>query len=460
MASVFKRAGFPNYFIGWTTHDGRRREKSSRTTDRKVAERIGAQLDAQAALRREGVIDPRQDRYFEANAVPLLRHVDAYLEHLRAGARAAFHVSENQRLLNRIIAATGAARLSDLTPDALARHLKALRDLGRSATTVNMERTIVVSFVNWAVKSGRVRENLLKQLPRLDQNRDRRRIRRALTWDEISSLLTVAAKHGRRPVYLCAALAGLRRSELTRLRWADVDLAIGTLTISDGKAHRTDVLPLHPQLKDALTAIRPDILRPDARVFPVMPSNDERRADFEDAGIVLKDVDGRVADLHSLRVSLGTNLARLGVSPAMTQRMLRHADYKITMKHYIQLDGADVAKAIQSVPNVPEAATSSVQVAQQRATGTEGAEASQASDVSPQHPPREPPYQPPQMERETLRGGSSGREGRGRSQRSALSGNSLPMAALRDPTRADAFECDGSPRWTRTTDPLINSQML
>jgi len=27
-----------------------------------------------------------------------------------------------------------------------------------------------------------------------------------------------------------------------------------------------------------------------------------------------------------------------------------------------------------------------------------------------------------------------------------------------DPARADAPQCDGSPRWTRTTDPLINSQ--
>jgi len=76
----------------------------------------------------------------------------------------------------------------------------------------------------------------LELLPKLDEHRDRRRIRRPLTDEELARLLAVAEERGRRAWYLTAALAGLRRSELIRLTWASVDLEGGVLTIRDGKA--------------------------------------------------------------------------------------------------------------------------------------------------------------------------------------------------------------------------------
>ena len=74
MASVFKRKGKGSWIISWFDHTGRRRTRSSRTTDRRAADRIAKELDAQAALRREGVVDPLQDSYAEAARRPLERN--------------------------------------------------------------------------------------------------------------------------------------------------------------------------------------------------------------------------------------------------------------------------------------------------------------------------------------------------------------------------------------------------
>ena len=54
--------------------------------------------------------------------------------------------------------------------------------------------------------------------------------------------------------------------------------------------------------------------------------------------------DGWVIDLHALRTTLGTQLARAGVAPQIAQRIMRHADYRTTLKHYTVLGLADTAR--------------------------------------------------------------------------------------------------------------------
>ena len=61
MASVFKRGGKRAkgyWYVQWFDHRGKRRIKCARTTDKATAERIARQHEADAALRRDGVIDP------------------------------------------------------------------------------------------------------------------------------------------------------------------------------------------------------------------------------------------------------------------------------------------------------------------------------------------------------------------------------------------------------------------
>lgn len=54
-------------------------------------------------------------------------------------------------------------------------------------------------------------------VPKQDEARDRRRVRRPLTDDEMTRLLAVARERGRDAWYLAAALAGLRKGDMQRL---------------------------------------------------------------------------------------------------------------------------------------------------------------------------------------------------------------------------------------------------
>ena len=366
--TLYKRGGKGSWIASWFDYDGRRRSASTKTTDRAAAQRILAKKLTDAALRRDGVIDPRMDRFAIEGRKSLVDHVGDYLAHCRHIGQATKHLDEKQRHLKRLLNGTGATRLSDLTFDSLERHLSHLKTEGLSARTVNFRRQVAVAFASWCVKTGRLESNPLKVVPRLDERKDRRRVRRPLTDDELARLLEVAADRGRKAWYLAAALAGLRKGDLQRLRWCDVNFENNTITVSEGKAKRDDLIPMHPQLAVELATLRGQSMTvPTAAVFPTTVTDRTRQADFKRAGIPLQDDEGRVADLHAMRTTLGTNLARAGVAPQLAQRIMRHGDYKTTLKHYTVLGVTDTAKAIEALPGIDHPESDATY-----ATGTHG----------------------------------------------------------------------------------------
>ena len=354
--SLFKRTKTGSWKAAWFDHTGRRREISTGTTDKRAAERILAHHVAAAALRRDGVVDPRIDRFSAENRKPLAQHVANYLAHCTHAGHASKYIDEKRRHLTRILDATGATRLSDLTADDLEAHLRSLRENGLSARTVNFCRQVAATFMAWCVRVGRAESNPLKAVAKLDERKDRRYIRRPLTDDELARLLEVVPLV-RRAWYATAALAGLRKGDLQRLLWGDLDFEARTITIRNGKAKRIDVIPMHAQLVVELEQLRAECpALPMARVFTTTVTNLTRQKDFLRAGlarrevvtdsmgtpvmigkgkrrrpktrIVTADEQGRVIDLHAMRATLATNLARAGETPQIVQKILRHADVR------------------------------------------------------------------------------------------------------------------------------------
>ena len=389
--SLYKKSPRGPWIAAYYNHAGKRCEHSTRTTDRAAAERVLTKLVADTALRRDLVIDPRDDRFATEGRRDLTEHVAAYVGHCQRVGMDGEHLAAKENHLGRLREVAGISKLSELTADALERYLTELKAAGRAARSINFARQIAVAFCGWCVKTGRLESNPLRVVPKQDETRDRRRVRRPLTTDEAARLLEVAREHGRESWYLAAALAGLRRGDLRALTWGDVNQTDRTITIRAGKAKRVDVVPMHPQLAEALRrqlAARPAL--PGARVWSQAVTNRTRQMDFLRAGIarrvdvldadgkpvkigtgkrervktriVAEDADGRVIDLHSLRTTLGTQLARAGVAPQVAKQIMRHSDYRTTLAHYTVLGLVDTAAAMGKVPgieavHVAEAAT-------------------------------------------------------------------------------------------------------
>ena len=87
-------------------------------------------------------------------------------------------------------------------------------------------------------------------------------------------------------------------------------------------------------------------------IFATAVTNETRTKDYRRAKIAEVDEQGHYADLHSLRVTLGTELARAGVLPQVAQKILRHSRYSTTLKSYTRLSLADAAQGIAALPTV------------------------------------------------------------------------------------------------------------
>ena len=145
----------------WFDHTGKRRERYTRTTDRRAAERILSKHVADTALRRDGVIDAGKDRYTVENRKPLVQHIEDYVGHCRKTGQADSNVKGKVLHLNRLIKWTGMVRLSDFTADILENHMRAMQESGLSARTINFTREISHAFMIWGRRTGRLESNPL-----------------------------------------------------------------------------------------------------------------------------------------------------------------------------------------------------------------------------------------------------------------------------------------------------------
>jgi integrase len=62
----------------------------------------------------------------------------------------------------------------------------------------------------------------------------------------------------------------------------------------------------------------------------------------------------RVVDVHALRHTHATILAKRGVSPKVAQSSMRHSCIRLTMNVYTHLELTDVAEGVKQIPDFLE----------------------------------------------------------------------------------------------------------
>jgi integrase len=389
MGSVYKRNKSSIWQMQWLDENDKTQRRSAKTADKAAAAHLLAQIEAEVWRIRQGISTRAEISKAETAATPIGELIDEYLEARRPYITART-LAEKRRQLERIAEAERLNTWAELTPDALRRHMRRRVEIdGRSHSEANHARKEAIALGNWMQREGRIVANPLEIVDPLDDRgaKHRRYRRRPLTDDEARYLLDVARaadarlNSERRPErstreawYGLALFAGLRRSELQRITWADIDQIGKTLIVRDGKAKtRTDTLPVHDELAGILERARPAMVHPQtlaaSRVCPAEVTDKTRRKDFQrarDAWIdaaanpieakarrescfMQTDEQGRRVDLHSLRSTLATKLARAGVAPAVTQRIMRHASIETTLRHYTHLSQADDAAGLAAM---------------------------------------------------------------------------------------------------------------
>ena len=222
-----RHAGEDRVVLACNTHTAKYRDGSGVVRKvgtgcpmRDAAETVLSDLRGRAELVKANVLTAAQDAAADHAATPIDRHTAGYVTHLGLVASPE-HVANVRRQLDRLIGECGFRRLGDLRGEALERWLSARRAEGMSARTANTYVAAATAFAGWCMETDRLIVNPFANVARADEKADRRRMRRALTEDELRRLLTVArlrplAEYGREAVKLQREPDKRRRSNWMR----------------------------------------------------------------------------------------------------------------------------------------------------------------------------------------------------------------------------------------------------
>ena len=342
------------WWIHW--HEKGRPRKMAASPDRSAAEQLRAKLLRRIEQIRAGAIpdvDTRADTLLTILAAE-------YCQHLTDKGRKEEHVANVKAQVLATIRGCKFLTFRDLDADKVSRFLAGMREQGKAIQTTNNYTVSVKAFAGWLADRFEA-PHPLRRLKCLNPDTDQRKIRRVLSAVEFAYFLAVVRGDVKAPranrkrrfdnlsrwaLYLTAARTGFRASELASLTPASFDFEAGTVTVRAGyaKDKRTDTLPVS---REVLKQLRPWIeSRPPGKLWPGKwaeqhSASDMLKSDLKRAGIPYS-VDGRDYDFHALRSQYGTDLARANVSPAKAQRLMRHKDIKLTMRHYVRLEIVDL----------------------------------------------------------------------------------------------------------------------
>ena len=152
---------------------------------------------------------------------------------------------------------------------------------------------------------------------------------------ELVRLFSVTVNRKHRALLMRADAAGLRTSELGRLRVRDMDSQRMSLRVEQGRGNTDRNVPLSPRLPEGLREYWRRA-RPEPWLFPSqLRGGPMTRDGAANACHCAKDGAGidKPGGIHTLRYSCATGLLEAGVELLVIQRRLGHSSFLSTMRY-------------------------------------------------------------------------------------------------------------------------------
>ncbi len=263
------------------------------------------------------------------NVAPERQSVQHYLEHwledvVKGSCRLTSYLSYSEKIRLYIVPAVGRLPLQQLTAQHVQTMMNGLVKEGLSPRTAQYCRDILRNALNHAVRTELVRRNVATLATPPKQERYEYRI---LDPSQARVFLDAARNNRFEALFSVAVSVGLRLSEALGLRWQNVNLESGTLTVAEQLQRiKGKQVVGQPKTRRGLRIVQ---LPP----FAIQALKDHRSRQLQDkllagpkwqeAGFVFANVYGGPADDSKIRKSLNAILERAGL-PKMRFHDLRH----------------------------------------------------------------------------------------------------------------------------------------
>ena len=329
---IYKRGKI--YYIDYYVGGKRKREKAGE--NRRLAETLLAKKK----------VEITENKYFDMTEFKKVRFDEVandFLEWSRVHKRS---FKRDEGIVKNLMSYFGNNYLYQITSYKIEKYQNERRQRV-SAATCNREVACLKRIFNKAIEWGKARDNPVRKVKFFREDNERIRY---LNKDEIIQLLKECAPH-LKPIVLFALNTGMRRSEIFNLKWKDVDLQAGLITVVETKSGDFRKIPINSQLKEILENIEkylgcPYVCNYNGRKINDVKSGFNRavkRAGIEDFRF------------HDLRHTFASHLVMGGVSLVAVKELLGHKSIEMTLRYsHLSVENKRVALEILSsrLPNV------------------------------------------------------------------------------------------------------------
>lgn len=297
-----------------------------------------------AAVRRERV---KAEQDAEANRPTLINLWQAYKSE-KPDSRSLR--CDDGRFVRHIAPMLGSKVPADLvTLDVTRLKTKVLKD--HAPQTAKHVLALLKRIIRFGVKAGLVDppspRRFTIEMPTFDNQKTE-----TLSDEQLSALLSAAAADENQKagaLVLLALATGLRRSEMLRMRWQDVDFDAGFITLPKTKSGKIQRVPLNDLAVEVLNGMP----RTAEHIFPggkegehVQNIYPALRRIRERAGLPKT-----MRPLHAWRHVYASRLASAGESLYVVQKLLRHSDSRMTAR-YSHLADETLRRASDTAGNI------------------------------------------------------------------------------------------------------------
>ncbi len=358
-----------NYTADFTVGTHRVR-KSTRVSDKAVAQRIANQWEEGERLELEGIRDDADAELARYRSMPLKEHIDAFVDFRATGGGGENHRDRTRKHIEEFAAAGKWKTVRDIHVDHVTRHASAMKQAGSSSRTIQARLQSIKSFTKWLFEHDRIKRNPLSSVKKPSPEQDRKHERRMILPGEWPWIVSSMAEQDiernsmtaaeRLLLYRTAIQTGLRASELFELNRGSLSLDSDHPYVTCKAAGTKNKKPAQQYIDQALAAdLSAHISRkhPAAPVFGIGGLNELARmleADLvgarqawmqsldDDAKIAAATSDfllrtnhqGEHLVFHSLRHTCGAWLSMSGESIKVVQAVMRHSTPVLTLNTY------------------------------------------------------------------------------------------------------------------------------
>ena len=316
MSRILKRGKV--WYINFQ-YKGKRIRRSLKTTSKKVGELALKNNDVQIAKEELNLSGPRK--------ISLLEFSERFLNWYKVQNSKKSYKDYENLFNSTIIPYFKDYYVSDVNTDMIENY-KIQRTEKIKPAIVNKELIALKHFFNKAIQWGYLSNNSLSKVKKLKVSQKKFRF---LTLKEIDLVLENCDDHNRL-IILTATHAGLRKSELFRLEWKDVDFNRGCIIITaKGEEHtknyRNREIPMTDQLIEKLKQ------HPRRSNWIFTKENGERYSGWIRRGLesAAKKAEIPRFTLHDLRHTFASRLVMEGVDLPTVQKLMGHANISTTM---------------------------------------------------------------------------------------------------------------------------------